>query len=49
MTLNEFWDQLEKLPIVVQTWPVRREQSYMQWRVEHDPEGAQKIREEIEL
>lgn len=49
MTLHEFWDQLEKLPIVVQTWPVQREQSYMQWREEHDPEGAQKLREEAEF
>jgi hypothetical protein len=49
MKLDEFCDQLEKLPIVVQTWPVQREQSYMQWRDEHDPEGAQKIREEIEF
>ncbi|MFZ2960978.1 MAG: hypothetical protein WA705_29210 [Candidatus Ozemobacteraceae bacterium] len=45
----ELWAQLDTLPLVEQTWPTKRAQSFMEWREESDPEGTLKLREEIEF
>jgi hypothetical protein len=44
-----FLDALKNLPLVEQDWPTEGKQPYMEWRTEHDPEGAQRLGAEIEF